>query len=63
MFTEKVMFSPFDSHGVAKETGIFRSRVGVDYLPDGRVVERALPGIDAQVAYLEAHGNTPPGTA
>ena len=56
------MFSPFDSHGIAKEVGV-RSRVGVDYLPDGRVVERSLPGIDAQVAYLEAHGTKPLGIA
>ncbi len=54
------MFSPFDSHGIAKEVGV-RSRIGVDYLPDGRVVERSLPGIDAQVAYLEAHGTKQQG--
>ncbi len=56
------MFSPFDPHGIAKEVGV-RSRVGVDYMPDGRVVERSLPGIDAQVAYLEANGIKPSGTA
>jgi hypothetical protein len=47
------MFSSFDSHAVSKGFRS-RSRIGIDYLPDGTVVERTLPGIDAQVSYLEA---------
>lgn len=47
------MFSSFDSY-TASTPFRSRSRIGVDYLPDGRVVERTLPGIDAQVTYFEA---------
>ena len=46
------MLASFDSDGLSKNLGC-RGRIGVDYLPDGRVVERTLPGIDAQVAYME----------
>ena len=47
------MLASFDSDGLSKNLRS-RGRIGVDYLPDGRVIERTLPGIDAQVTYMEA---------
>ena len=47
------MFTSFDSDGLSTNLK-GHGQMGIDYSPGGRINERTLLGIDAQVMYMEA---------